>query len=121
VEQAARREVADGRAEAGGHERLQLRIAGTGAHLEFTAGGGHGAPAPHPGSLLVRYLGDDAAVQTVAAHLRVDPVPPANPYWAGQGLTFEDPDGFRVVLMPERWENEAGIAAVPIQPETGSA
>jgi hypothetical protein len=52
----------------------------------------------------VLYLGDDAAVQTVAARLGVDPVPPANSYWAEHGLTFEDPDGFRVVLVPERWE-----------------
>ena len=28
---------------------------------------------------------------------------PANPYWAEHGLTFEDPDGFRVVLVPEAW------------------
>ncbi len=24
--------------------------------------------------------------------------------WAEHGVTFEDPDGFRVVLVPERWE-----------------
>ena len=28
---------------------------------------------------------------------------PANPYWAEHGLAFEDPDGFRVVLVPEQW------------------
>jgi hypothetical protein len=28
-----------------------------------------------------------------------------NPYWAKHGLTFEDPDGFRVVLVPEHWED----------------
>ena len=50
------------------------------------------------------YLGDDQAVQTVAARLGVDPVAPANPYCAQHGLTFQDPDGFRVVLTPERWE-----------------
>jgi hypothetical protein len=53
----------------------------------------------------VLYLGDEATVQAVAARLGVDPVPPANPYWAEHGLTFEDPDGFRVVLVPEHWEN----------------
>ncbi len=26
------------------------------------------------------------------------PVAPENPYWADKGLTFEDPDGRRVVL-----------------------
>jgi hypothetical protein len=28
-----------------------------------------------------------------------EPVEPENPYWAEKGLTFEDPDGWRVVLM----------------------
>ena len=27
-----------------------------------------------------------------------DPVPPENLYWAEKGVTFEDPDGWRVVL-----------------------
>jgi hypothetical protein len=57
-----------------------------------------------PRSLLVFYLGDEATVQAVAARLGVDPVRPANPYWAEHGLTFQDPDGFRVVLVPEHWE-----------------
>ncbi|HEY1356953.1 MAG TPA: VOC family protein [Thermoleophilaceae bacterium] len=87
-----------------GYEGVFLELPGTAAHLEFTAGGGQDAPAPHPESLLVFYLGDQAAVGAVAARLGVDPVPPANPYWAEHGLTFEDPDGFRVVLVPEGWE-----------------
>ena len=49
------------------------------------------------------YVGDDASVQAVAARIGTEPVTPANPYWAAHGLTFEDPDGFRVVLVPERW------------------
>ena len=87
-----------------GYDGVFLAVPGTGAHLELTAGGGHGAPAPHLESLLVFYLGDEATVQAVAARLGVGHVPPANPYWAEHGLTFEDPDGFRVVLVPERWE-----------------
>jgi catechol 2,3-dioxygenase-like lactoylglutathione lyase family enzyme len=42
-------------------------------------------------------------VRAVAERLAVAPVEPANPYWGEHGLTFEDPDGFRVVLVPERW------------------
>jgi catechol 2,3-dioxygenase-like lactoylglutathione lyase family enzyme len=87
-----------------GYDGVFLAVAGTNAHVELTAGGGHGAPAPHPESLLVLYLGDDEEMREVAALLGVDPIPPANPYWAEHGLTFEDPDGFRVVLVPERWE-----------------
>jgi catechol 2,3-dioxygenase-like lactoylglutathione lyase family enzyme len=70
-----------------GYDGVFLAVPGTGAHVELTAGGGHGAP-----------------VRAVAARLGVDPVAPANPYWAEHGVTFEDPDGFRVVLVPERWE-----------------
>lgn len=80
-----------------------LEVSGTGTHLELTAGGVHGAPVAHPESLLVLYLGDEEAVLAVVARLGIDPVAPANPYWAEHGITFEDPDGFRVVLVPERW------------------
>ncbi len=86
-----------------GYDGVFLAVPGTGAHLELTAGGGHGAPAPHPESLLVLYLGDAGEVDRVAARLGTDPVAPVNPYWAEHGATFEDPDGFRVVLVPERW------------------
>jgi len=87
------------------HDRYHgvfLDIPGTGAHLELTAGGRHGAPTPHPESLLVLYAGDDAGVQAIAARIGAEPPTPANPYWAAHGLTFEDPAGFRVVLVPER-------------------
>jgi catechol 2,3-dioxygenase-like lactoylglutathione lyase family enzyme/predicted GNAT family acetyltransferase len=87
-----------------GYDGVFLEVTGSGAHLELTAGGDHGAPAPHPESLLVLYLGSAEAVQTVAARLGVDPVSPANPYWGEHGTTFADPDGFRVVLVPERWD-----------------
>jgi catechol 2,3-dioxygenase-like lactoylglutathione lyase family enzyme len=86
-----------------GYDGVFLAVPGGGVHLEFTAGGSHGAPVPHPESLLVLYLGDDEALRTVAARLAVDPVTPANPYWAAHGITVTDPDGFRVVLVPERW------------------
>ena len=38
-------------------------------------------------------------MRATAAQLGAEPVPPANSYWADHGLTFEDPDGFRVVLV----------------------
>jgi len=86
-----------------GYQGVFLEVPGTGAHLELTAGGVHGAPVPHPETLVVLYLDDEQSVQAVAARLGAEPVAPANPYWAEHGLTFEDPDGFRVVLVPERW------------------
>ena len=89
-----------------GYDGVFLEVPGTGAHLELTAGGRHGAPAPHPESLLVLYLGHDAAVKQTVERLGADPVEPANPYWAEHGVTVEDPDGFRVVLVPERWAGD---------------
>jgi len=38
----------------------------------------------------------------------IEPVPPATAYWAEHGVTFEDPDGFRGVLVRAL----AGVAAV---------
>jgi len=86
------------------YDGVFLEVPGTGAHLELTSGGRHGGATPHPESLLVFYLGDEEALRTVVERLGVDPVPAANPYWDEHGVTFEDPDGFRVVLVPERWE-----------------
>ena len=87
-----------------GYDGVFLELPGTGAHLELTTGGGAEPPAPHPESLLVLYLGDEPRCARFAARLGGAPVAPANPYWAEHGVTFEDPDGFRVVLVPERWD-----------------
>jgi hypothetical protein len=32
-----------------------------------------------------------------------EPVPSFNPYWDRAGRTFEDPDGYRVVLQNAPW------------------
>ena len=33
-----------------------------------------------------------------------EPVKPFNPYWDKNGRTFEDPDGYRVVLQNAEWD-----------------
>jgi catechol 2,3-dioxygenase-like lactoylglutathione lyase family enzyme len=86
-----------------GYDGVFLELPGTGAHLELTSGGAHSAPVPHPESLLVLYLGSEEAVETLLARTGAEPVEPANPYWAAHGITIEDPDGFRVVLVPDAW------------------
>lgn len=88
-----------------GYTGVILDLPGTDAHLELTTGGDHGAPTPHPESLVVLYLGDWDAVRARAATITSEPVPAANPYWNRYGLTFEDPDGFRVVLAACSWPN----------------
>jgi catechol 2,3-dioxygenase-like lactoylglutathione lyase family enzyme len=86
-----------------GYDGVFLAVPGTQAQLELTAGGGHAAPEPHPETLLVFYLGDRAAVEEVLERVGGVPIEPANPYWAEHAVTLEDPDGFRIVLVPEEW------------------
>ena len=87
-----------------GYDGVFLALPGTSAHLELTTGGTHPAPVPHPETLLVLYLGGRDAVEEALARVGARPVEPANPYWAANGVTIEDPDGFRVVLVSDAWE-----------------
>ena len=76
-------------------------------HLEFTRRDGHAAGrAPGEDNLLVLYLPDPDEWR--AARRRMDeagfaPVASFNPYWDERGLTYEDPDGYRVVLQNDDW------------------
>jgi catechol 2,3-dioxygenase-like lactoylglutathione lyase family enzyme len=91
-----------------GYDGVMLGLPGSAYHLEFTRrAAGSPCPAPSRDNLLVLYIEDEAARARAVARLRAhghDPVAPENPYWAERGVTFEDPDGWRVVLM-----NTAGI------------
>jgi catechol 2,3-dioxygenase-like lactoylglutathione lyase family enzyme len=84
-----------------GYDGVFLAVPGTRAHLEFTTGAAHRAPEPHPETLLVFYLRDSESVDAVVQRLKATPIQPANPFWAANGVTIEDPDGFRVVLVPD--------------------
>ena len=79
-----------------GHDRAAY-------HLEFTRKTGHAAgKAPTQDNLLVFYLPDARKWQEVVDRMRAagyEPVPSFNPYWDRSGRTFEDPDGYRVVLQ----------------------
>ena len=76
-------------------------------HLEFTHQPGHVVGrAPTADNLLVFYLPN--AVEWRAAVQRMEaagypPVPSYNLYWDQNGRTFEDPDGYRVVLQHAAW------------------
>jgi catechol 2,3-dioxygenase-like lactoylglutathione lyase family enzyme len=89
-----------------GYDGVFLELPGTGAHLEFTTGGDHDVPSPHPETLLVLYLGSAEAVRRASERVDTTPLRPANPYWATHGVTFADPDGFQVVLVPRSWHND---------------
>jgi len=83
-----------------GYDGVFFGLPGTHAHLEFTSGGCHIAPSPHPETLLVLYLGNAEAVEETSRRVGAEPVEPANPYWRADATTLADPDGFRVVLVP---------------------
>ena len=92
-----------------GFEGVMLGHAGAGYHLEFTHR--HGAErvgrAPTEENLLVFYLPDRAEWRQAVDRLMVAGCPRvtgANPYWEQHGATFEDPDGYRVVLQNAAWE-----------------
>ncbi len=76
-------------------------------HLAFVHKVGHKAGrAPGEDNLLVFYLPDaDEWKRSVARleDLGHKPVKAFNPYWDKKGKTFEDPDGYRVVLQHARW------------------
>ncbi|MEV4128240.1 VOC family protein [Nocardia sp. NPDC049707] len=88
-----------------GYDGVMLGFPGTGYHLEFTTHvDGSPGDAPSAENLLVLYFSTESQMYDVAQRLGefgVEPVPAENPYWAANGgLTFPDPDGWRVVLMP---------------------
>jgi catechol 2,3-dioxygenase-like lactoylglutathione lyase family enzyme len=76
-------------------------------HLEFTRKAGHPAGrSPTPDNLLVFYLPDAADWRAAVERMEQAghrPVPAFNPYWDRHGKTFEDPDGYRVVLQHASW------------------
>ena len=76
-------------------------------HFEFTRARGHVAGrAPTPDNLLVFYFPDSEEWQAAVGRMRdagFAPVPAFNPYWDREGVTFEDPDGYRVVFQKAAW------------------
>ena len=90
-----------------GFDGVMLGHRGAGYHLEFTHAAGHVAGrAPTPDNLLVFYLPDEAVWRAAVTRLEQaghEAVAAFNPYWDRQGRTFEDPDGYRVVLQNANW------------------
>jgi hypothetical protein len=76
-------------------------------HLEFTAKHGHIAGrAPTEDHLLVFYVPDRTEWETTCARMVKAgflAVRAFNPYWDRTGRTFEDLDGYRVVLQNAAW------------------
>ena len=77
-------------------------------HLEFTCQRGHRVgPAPTPDHLLVFYIPAHEDWEQRCRHLLTAgfrQVRSLNPFWDAAGRTFEDVDGYRVVLQNAEWE-----------------
>ncbi|MBY8912024.1 VOC family protein [Bacillus sp. YC2] len=92
-----------------GYSGVMFGMPGTQYHLEFTEETDASAPSPvpHGDSLLVFYMPDQQEVIRISTKLKqmgFKEKEPENPYWKEKGVTIEDPDGWRIVLM-----NTSGI------------
>jgi len=90
-----------------GFDGVMLGQRGYPYHFEFTHHRGYiVAGAPSQDNLLVFYLPDlgewRQAVDRMQAH-GFAPFPAYNSYWDEHGATFEDADGYRIVLQQGTW------------------
>lgn len=86
-----------------GYSGVMIGLPGFNYHLEFTEHEeGSPCPAPTRDNLLVFYIPEKEAIEKIVERLNemgYASVPPENPYWQEKGVTIEDPDGWRIVLM----------------------
>lgn len=86
-----------------GYTGIMIGLPNASYHLEFIEHNeGSPCPAPTKDNLLVLYIPKRSTIQLIAERLLqmgYPEVEPENPYWAEKGVTIEDPDGWRLVLM----------------------
>ena len=87
-----------------GYDGVMLGLPGTSYHLEFTEHPAIDGSVTTKEHLLVLYVGTESALAPIVARFAAHgthPVESENPYWTTVGaVTFADPDGWRVVLVP---------------------
>lgn len=90
-----------------GFDGVMVGAAGAPYHLEFTRRRkGPVAPGPSEEDLVVLYVPDRPDWDQRCAAMRLAgfrEVPSLNPYWDRDGRTFQDPDGYRLVLQHADW------------------
>jgi catechol 2,3-dioxygenase-like lactoylglutathione lyase family enzyme len=99
-----------------GFSGVMLGLPGYDYHLELTQYTAQ-TPCPTPGkeNLLVLYMPNREAIDRLVSRLAAlgrTAVSSENPYWETRGVSFEDPDGWRVVLV-----NNEGIGPPAPTPE----
>lgn len=92
----------------GEHALLMLGLPAASWHLELVHDPADPIePTPTPEDLLVLYLDGPVPpelIERLEGHGGTR-VPAHNPYWDQWGVTFADPDGYRLVLSTRSWSN----------------
>lgn len=86
-----------------GYDGVMLGMPDASIHLEFTQHvNGSPCPAPTRDNLLVFYFETNEAYKTAVDQMKqagAKEVEPENGYWIDKSTSFEDPDGWGVVLF----------------------
>jgi len=94
-----------------GFDGVMMGAPGLPYHFEFTHCTAHPvAASPTPEDLAVFYIPDRAEWERVSASMLAagfKAIASFNPYWDVRGRTFEDADGYRVVLQNADWKSPA--------------
>lgn len=92
-----------------GFDGVMLGMAGANYHFEFTYSRRHPVrPAPTVEDLAVFYIPAESEWEATCARMLAagfKQVTAFNPYWEIRGRTYEDHDGYRIVLQPAEWSN----------------
>jgi len=86
------------------YDGVFIGITGADWHLEFTVSDKPAQHSPDRDDLLVFYSKDEAELKRVQQRFTTAGIPELkaeNPYWEANGITYEDPDGYRIVLAKE--------------------
>lgn len=90
-----------------GFDGVMLGNKGSAYHLEFTQEKNVKAPLSHSAeSLMVFYIPDSSKFSAVENNMKdagFKKVKSHNPYWDDYGCTYEDLEGYRVVLSRNDW------------------
>lgn len=87
-----------------GHHKYDgvfLGIPGASWHLEFTVSDVAPVHFPDDDDLLVFYaetLEEFNNIKNKFVMAKIKHIIPKNPYWGKNGITFEDPDGYKIVI-----------------------
>lgn len=83
------------------YDGVFIGIPNAGWHLEFTVSDENPQHKPDDDDLLVFYVENDQEYLNLQQKFQKENIPavlPKNPYWAINGTTYIDPDGFRIVI-----------------------